>query len=75
MNLDGYDLKAIAVAVVATLVVAGAGGLVTDIGPWYKGLRQPPWKPPDWAFGPIWTTIFIAAATAGSGSINDLSAF
>ena len=65
MNWRGYDLKAITVAAVATLLVAGAGGLLTEIGPWYKSLRQPPWKPPDWAFGPIWTTIFIAAATAG----------
>ena len=65
MNLDGFDLKAIAVAAISSLVVAAAGGLLTDIGPWYKSLRQPRWKPPDWAFGPIWTTIFIAAATAG----------
>lgn len=65
MNLDGFDFKAIGVAAISTVVVAGAGGLLTDIGPWYKSLRQPRWKPPDWAFGPIWTTIFIAAATAG----------
>ena len=25
----------------------------------------PAWKPPDWAFGPIWTTIFACAAVAG----------
>lgn len=38
---------------------------MTDIGPWYLNLRQPPWKPPDWAFGPVWTTIFALAAAAG----------
>jgi translocator protein len=65
MNLDGLDFKAVAVATAAVLVVAGAGGALTDIGPWYKALRQPKWKPPDWAFGPIWTLIFVAAATAG----------
>ncbi|MBC7716351.1 MAG: tryptophan-rich sensory protein [Pseudorhodobacter sp.] len=65
MNWDGVDFKVIAVAAAAAMVVAGAGGALTDIGPWYKALRQPKWKPPDWAFGPIWTLIFIASATAG----------
>ena len=42
------------------------GELVTDLGPWYYGLRFPPWKPPDWLFGPAWTLIFACAATAGA---------
>jgi tryptophan-rich sensory protein len=42
------------------------GALVTDLGPWYYGLRFPPWKPPDWLFGPAWTLIFAFAATAGA---------
>ncbi len=57
--------KPIAIAAAAALFVALLGGLMTDIGPWYQSLRQPPWKPPDWAFGPIWTTIFALAAAAG----------
>jgi translocator protein len=36
------------------------------VGTWYASLKQPPWKPPDWAFGPIWTTIFALAAAAGA---------
>jgi tryptophan-rich sensory protein len=42
------------------------GALVTDLGPWYYGLRFPSWKPPDWLFGPAWTLIFAFAATAGA---------
>jgi translocator protein len=57
--------KPIAVAAGAALFVAVLGGLMTDIGPWYLNLKQPPWKPPDWAFGPIWTTIFALCAAAG----------
>lgn len=45
--------------------VAVIGGLVTELGPWYDGLRQPAWKPPDWLFGPAWTFIFACAALAG----------
>jgi tryptophan-rich sensory protein len=45
--------------------VASVGGSLTDIGPWYLALRQPEWKPPDMAFGPIWTTIFTLCAVSG----------
>ena len=38
---------------------------MTDIGPWYLSLKQPAWKPPDWAFGPAWTIIFALAAASG----------
>lgn len=58
-------LKPALIAAVATCVVAGLGAAMTDLGPWYRQLVQPAWKPPDWAFGPIWTVIFILAATAG----------
>ncbi len=55
----------IIVAAVAALVLAGAGGLLTTIGPWYRELRKPSWQPPDWAFGPAWTLILgMAAASA-----------
>ena len=46
----------------AAVVVLGAGGLLTEIGPWYRALKKPSWQPPDWLFGPAWTTIFICAA-------------
>ena len=50
-------------AAIATLVGA-AGGILTEIGPWYRGLRKPAWQPPDWAFAPAWTLIFALATTA-----------
>jgi translocator protein len=61
-------VKTLAVAAAAAVVVVILGGLLTDIGPWYRALKVPAWKPPDWAFGPIWTLIFtlctISAALA-----------
>ena len=53
------------VAALAALFVAAVGATVTDLGPWYQSLKEPAWKPPDLAFGPIWTTIFALAAIAG----------
>lgn len=58
-------LKPIIIAAVAAMAVAGIGGLMTDIGPWYLGLAKPSWQPPDWLFGPAWTLIFSLAAASG----------
>ena len=44
---------------------AGLGTAVTELRPWYYGLSQPPWKPPDLLFGPAWTIIFALIATSG----------
>ena len=47
----------IVIAVAATVCVLGTGGALTEIGPWYHSLRSPPWRPPNWAFGPVWSVI------------------
>ena len=57
--------KPVWIAALAAFAVAGLGGLMTDLGPWYRSLIQPSFQPPDWAFGPAWTTIFALAAVAG----------
>jgi tryptophan-rich sensory protein len=49
------------VAGAITVAVAGAGALLTQLGPWYFGLAKPSWQPPDWLFGPAWTLIFLLA--------------
>ena len=59
------SVKPIWIAALAACAVAGLGALTTDLGPWYRSLVQPSWQPPDWAFGPAWTTIFALAAIAG----------
>lgn len=58
------DRRPVAVATGAATVVGLAGGLLTEIGPWYLSLRKPSWQPPNWAFAPAWTTIFALTATA-----------
>jgi translocator protein len=52
------------VAACAAVLVAGAGMTITELGPWYRSLKQPEWAPPDWAFGVIWTAIFSLTAIA-----------
>ena len=55
----------ILMAVGWAVLLGGAGGLLTKIGPWYRNLRKPSWQPPDWLFGPAWTLILGLAAWAG----------
>ncbi|MBC8049830.1 MAG: tryptophan-rich sensory protein [Chitinophagales bacterium] len=52
-------------AALAAIFIGILGATITDIGPWYQGLRKPDWQPPDWLFGPVWTLIFALAGVAG----------
>jgi len=44
---------------VALALLGAVGGYATDVGPWYQNLRKPKWSPPNWAFGVIWTLIYV----------------
>lgn len=64
-------LRPILIAAAAAIAVAALGSSMTDIGPWYQGLRFPGWKPPDWLFGPAWTTIFALCALSAATAWRD----
>ena len=64
--MRGSLLLPLAVAAIGWAIVAMTGGALTDIGPWYRSLIKPSWQPPDWLFGPVWTTIFILAAVSAA---------
>ena len=57
--------KPILIAFLIAIAVGGIGGAATEIGPWYDSLVKPSWQPPDWAFGPVWTLIYITTGIAG----------
>jgi len=57
--------KPILIAFLIAITVGGIGGAATEIGPWYYSLVKPSWQPPDWAFGPVWTLIYITTGIAG----------
>jgi tryptophan-rich sensory protein len=53
-------------AVLPVAAAAGFGGLASRKAPAvYKRLSKPPWAPPTSAFGPVWSTLYLAIAVAG----------
>ena len=58
--------KPLFVALSLSYFTAGLGAALTELGPWYFALKQPSWKPPDAAFGIIWTTIFTLTAISAA---------
>jgi len=60
-------LFGLTIALGCSLLVASVGASLTEIGPWYLALKQPSWKPPDFAFGIIWSAIFTLCAFSGWG--------
>lgn len=63
MNKSAWTRLAVAFAL--SYATAGIGAALTELGPWYFALKHPAWKPPDAAFGVIWTTIFSLCAISG----------
>ena len=53
----GWRSKPVLAAALSATGVGLLGMLTTDLGSWYFNLRKPDWQPPDWLFGPVWTTI------------------
>lgn len=54
----------LAIFFIATFSAAAIGGLFMP-GEWYAELTKPSWNPPNWLFGPVWTTLYIMIALAG----------
>lgn len=44
--------------------ILGAVWTTRSVKTWYPTLEKPPFRPPNWVFGPVWTTLYAMMAIA-----------
>ena len=63
------DWKTWLMLILFFLITLAAGGLASfltarGVREWYPSLRKPKGTPPNWVFGPVWTTLYVLMAIA-----------
>lgn len=60
------NLKALIVAIILCEILGALGTIFTapNIPTWYAILTKPFFSPPNWVFGPVWTTLFFLIGVA-----------
>ncbi len=63
MRIDWLKLI---ISIVGCEIVGSLGSIFTasQIPSWYAGLVKPAFNPPNWVFGPVWTTLFALIGIA-----------
>lgn len=53
-------------ALLIPMIIAGIGGYFTSLGmkQWYGTLKLPPFTPPGYLFGPVWTVLYLSMGFA-----------
>jgi translocator protein len=64
-----FNLKEILKLIISIIVVFIGGAIgnfftIAEITTWYTTLAKPAWTPPNWVFGPVWTTLYILMGIA-----------
>ncbi len=54
------------ISIAIPLAIGFLGSYFTrpEIDTWYQTIEKPSWQPPNWVFGPVWTTLYIMMGIA-----------
>src|SRR5664279_1213755 len=67
--MEGFRIREVPMligSILIPLVIGYIGAFVTlpQISTWYSSLSKPWWSPPNWLFGPVWTTLYLLMGVA-----------
>ena len=54
------------IAIAIPVLVGAISGYftITGVESWYQTIQKPSWNPPNWIFGPVWTTLYVMMGIA-----------
>ncbi len=55
-------MKKLIISIIICVGIGGIAGYLTageSSGEWFRNLQKPSFQPPNWIFGPVWTTLYI----------------
>ena len=61
MNFSWRELPKLIISILIVFLAGAVGTVYTlkEITTWYVNIPKPSWTPPNWAFGPIWSTLYV----------------
>lgn len=61
-----FQLIPFLICILIPMIFGALGGIITirSVKTWYPGIAKPSFNPPNWLFGPVWSTLFIVIGIA-----------